>query len=365
VIAKSGVNTRDGLSPILSRRGLFRGGLSSGAAMLALGAFGRGESALAAGNAGGLPSHPTWKFVFVNHVTTNPFFVPTQYGIADACAAFGCSYQWTGSETSVASQMVNAMNTAITGKVDGIAVSLVDEHAFNEPTKKALEAGIPVFSYNADAKGNDRLAYIGQDLYASGQALGRRIVELVKEGPVVGFIATPGQLNIQPRLDGAKQAIKASGAKIELAEVATGPTVNEEVSRVDAYYVGHKDVKGMFAVDAGSTMAVGKTIEKYGLAAKGVHAGGFDLLPGTLDAINSGNLDFTIDQQPYLQGFYTLMEMAMFKYSGGLVGPAEINTGLKFVTKSSVEPYLKTKSRYEGSSSAEAVIPRSGPIVSA
>jgi simple sugar transport system substrate-binding protein len=363
--AKSEVNERDRLSSILSRRSLFRGGLSSGAAMLALTSLGRGESALAAGEPGGLPKHPERKFVFVNHVTTNPFFVPTQYGIADACAAFGCSYQWTGSETSVASQMVNAMNTAISAKADGIAVALVDEHAFNEPTKKALEAGIPVFSYNADAKGNDRLAYIGQDLYASGQALGRRIVELVKEGPVVGFIATPGQLNIQPRLDGAKEAIKASGAKIELAEVATGPTVNEEVSRVDSYYVGHKDVKGMFAVDAGSTMAVGKTIEKYGLAAKGVHAGNFDLLPGTLDAINGGNLDFTIDQQPYLQGFYTLMEMAMFKYSGGLVGPAEINTGLKFVTKSSVEPYLKTKSRYEGSSSAEAVIPRSGPIVSA
>ena len=190
-----------------------------------------------------------------------------------------------------------------------------------------------MFSYNADAGGNDRLAYIGQDLYASGQALGRRIVDLVGEGPVVGFIATPGQLNIQPRLDGAKEAIKASGKKIILEEVATGPTVNEEVSRVDAYYVGHKDVKGMFAVDAGSTMAVGKAMEKYGLHAKGVRAGGFDLLPGTLDAIANDNLDFTIDQQAYLQGFYTVMEMAMFKLSGGLSGPAEINTGLKFVAK--------------------------------
>jgi simple sugar transport system substrate-binding protein len=356
------VNRRFQSTLSLSRRSLFRGGLSSGAAMLAFTALSRGERAFAATGSGGLPSHPQWKFVFVNHVTTNPFFVPTQYGIADACSAFNCTYQWTGSQTSVASQMVNAMDTAITEKADGIAVSLVDLHAFNEPTKRALEAGIPVFSYNADAKGNDRLAYIGQDLYASGEALGRRIVELVGEGLVVGFIATPGQLNIQPRLDGAKAAIKASGKKIELSEVATGPTVNEEVTRVDSYYVGHKDVKGMFAVDAGSTMAVGKTMEKYGLAKQGVHAGGFDLLPQTLDAIAKGDLDFTIDQQPYLQGFYTVMEMAMFKYSGGLTGPAEINTGLKFVTKSNVQPYRSTQSRYEGNSSAEKVVERSGPI---
>ena len=356
------VNERIQLSPNVSRRALFRGGLSSGAALLALSALGRSEAAFAAGESGGLPAHPAWKFVFVNHVTTNPFFVPTQYGVADACSMLGCAYQWTGSQTSIASEMVNAMDAAITAKADAIAVALVDLHAFNDPTKRALEAGIPVFSYNADAKGNDRLAYIGQDLYASGQALGRRIVELVKEGPVVGFIATPGQLNIQPRLDGAKDAIKASGAKIVLDEVATGPTVNEEVSRVDAYYVGHKDIKGMFAVDAGSTMAVGKTMAKYGLAAKDVHAGGFDLLPQTLDAIAKGDLDFTIDQQPYLQGFYTIMEMAMFKYSGGLTGPAEINTGLKFVTKSNVEPYRSTQSRYEGNSSAEKVVARSGPI---
>lgn len=356
------VNALARLSPSVSRRSLFRGGLSSGAAFFALSALGGSEAAWAAGASGGLPTHPEWKFVFVNHVTTNPFFVPTQYGIADACSLLGCTYQWTGSQTSVASEMVNAMNAAITAKADGIAVSLVDLHAFNDPVKRALQAGIPVFSYNADAKGNERLAYIGQDLYASGQALGRRIVDLVGEGHVVGFIATPGQLNIQPRLDGAKDAIKASGKKIVLDEVATGPTVNEEVSRVDAYYVGHKDVKGMFAVDAGSTMAVGKAMEKYGLHAKGVHAGGFDLLPGTLDAIANDHLDFTIDQQPYLQGFYTLMEMAMFKLSGGLTGPADINTGLKFVTKSSVEPYRTTHSRYEGNSSAEAVIPRSGPI---
>jgi simple sugar transport system substrate-binding protein len=356
------VNKRVQLPPGVSRRRLFQGGLSSGAALLALATVGRSEAAFAAGESGGLPAHPAWKFVFINHVTTNPFFVPTQYGLADACSMLGCTYQWTGSQTSIASEMVNAMDAAITAKADGIAVALVDEHAFNEPTKKALQAGIPVFSYNADAKGNDRLAYIGQDLYASGQALGRRIVELVGEGPVVGFIATPGQLNIQPRLDGAKEAIKASGKKIILEEVATGPTVNEEVSRVDAYYVGHKDIKGMFAVDAGSTMAVGKTMEKYGLHAKGVRAGGFDLLPQTLDAIAGDNLDFTIDQQPYLQGFYTVMEMAMFKFSGGLTGPSDINTGLKFVTKASVEPYRTTHSRYEGNASVEAVIPRSGPI---
>ena len=344
-----------------TRRAMLFGALGAGT-LGSLAALGAAPALAAGGGEGDFPKHKKWKFTFVNHVTTNPFFVPTQYGIADACALLGCTYQWTGSQKSIASEMVNAMNTAIAAKVDGIAVCLVDQHAFNEPIDKALKAGIPVIAYNADAKGNDRLAYVGQDLYHAGKALGERIVSLVDEGDVVGFIATPGQLNIQPRLDGAADAIKASGKKINFSQVATGPTVNEEVSRVDSYYVGHKDLKGMFAVDAGSTMAVAETMEKYELHDKGVRAGGFDLLPKTLDEINKGNLDFTIDQQPYLQGFYTVMELVMFQMSGGLTGPAEINTGLKFVTKDTVTPYLKTQSRYEGNSKAEKVLPRSGPI---
>jgi simple sugar transport system substrate-binding protein len=98
------------------------------------------------------------------------------------------------------------------------------------------------------------------------------------------------------------------------------------------------------------------------LREKGIHAGGFDLLPTTLDAISHGDLDFTIDQQPYLQGFYTVMVLFVYKMSGGLSGLSDINTGLKFVTKTSVDPYLSTQSRFEGSSSQEKVLTRSGPI---
>ena len=83
--------------------------------MLAACGKGGGSSAAAgSGSAAVFGSHPNYKFVFVNHVTTNPFFVPTQYGAADACKLFGCSYQWTGSENSNVNEMVNAVNSAVT-----------------------------------------------------------------------------------------------------------------------------------------------------------------------------------------------------------------------------------------------------------
>src|SRR6266571_148428 len=135
------------------------------------------------------------KFVLVNHVTTNPFFVPTKYGAEDACKLLGCSYQWTGSETANVNEMVNAMNTAITSGANGIGVCLIDAKAFNAPTDAALKAKIPVVAYNADEESNNRLCYIGQDLFLSGQEMGQRIKSLVPSGDVALFIATPGSAN--------------------------------------------------------------------------------------------------------------------------------------------------------------------------
>jgi simple sugar transport system substrate-binding protein len=305
---------------------------------------------------GNFPETPEWNFVFVNHVTTNPFFVPTQYGAEDASALLGTSFQWTGSETSDIPEMVDAFEAAIAGNADGIAVALVDLEAFNDPIDRALEAGIPVLSYNADAP-NNRMAYVGQDLYGSGFEMGNRIVELVGEGPVALFIATPGQLNIQPRIDGAIDAIRESGAPIEVEDIATGAELPEELDNIEAYYLGHTDVAGMFAVDAGSTQGVGQVVQKHDArsgALKG--AGGYDLLPTTVELVSSGVLDFTIDQQPYLQGFLPVVYLYLSKLSGGVVIPPETNTGLVFLDSESAQLFLDTSSRFEGDDEAQKIV---------
>ena len=343
----------------ISRRAALTGG-AAGLVSTIIAACGGDGNKPSSSNAQGSPASGVfgaskkYKFVFVNHVTTNPFFVPTKYGAADACKLLGCSYQWTGSESSNVGQMVNAVNSAISSKVDGIAVSLVDEKAFNGPIQKALDAGIPVVGYNADAP-NARLSYIGQDLFVSGQEMGKRIVDLVGSGDVALFIATPGSLNIQPRIDGAIDSIKKAGGGITHHTIATGAALPKELSTVDAYWVGHKDTKGMFAVDAGSTQAVAQVIKKYNLRDQDVKGGGYDLLEPTMNLLADGQIDFTIDQQPYLQGFLPVLELFFYKASETLTGIADVNTGLKFLDEKTVVPYVTTKSRYEGNSKSPGV----------
>jgi len=298
--------------------------------------------------------HPRWRFVFVNHALTNPFFVPAKYGSDDAASILGASAEWTGSSSSDVGEMVKAMRRAIETKADGIAVSIIDPQAFNGPTALALSHGIPVVSYNADGgKSNARLAYVGQDNYQSGLELGARVVRLVDSGDVYLFIATPRQQNIQPRIDGALDAIRDSGRPVRAHVVASGVDVKAELRKIEATYTANRQLRGLFAVDAGSTAGVAHVMRKYGLHEKGVRAGGYDLLPSTLQAIHAHELDFAIDQQPYLQGFLPVLQLFLYRYSSGLVAPADTNTGLNFVTRANVGRYLTTKSRFEGSSGRE------------
>src|SRR5215831_16345287 len=201
---------------------------------------GSSTSTAGAAAAGNFPSTPPWKFTFVNHVTTNPFFVPTQYGLQDAAALLGLPKpSWTGSATSNVPQMVSATNAAISAKSNGIAVAVISAIAFSTPVANAMNAGIPVVSYNADGNtgnpGTNRLAYIGQDLFVSGQALGQKIAaSMPNGGDAVGFIATPGTANLQPRIDGAK-AVLTAHKNIKFTPITSGAELPQENTTINAY----------------------------------------------------------------------------------------------------------------------------------
>src|ERR1700726_2815754 len=116
--------------------------------------------------AGNFPTTPKWKFTFVNHVTDNAFFTPTQYGFADAAALLGIpTPSWTGATSTQATvpTMITALNSAIAANSDGIATVVVDPNAFIAPINKALNAGIPTVTYNANGAVNNPtngMAYI-------------------------------------------------------------------------------------------------------------------------------------------------------------------------------------------------------------
>jgi simple sugar transport system substrate-binding protein len=363
------LNMKDGPSRrrLLSSAGLVSASAAA-AGLIAACSSSTPSSGAAKNVAGNFPKTPAWQFWYVNHVTTNPFFVPTQYGFQDAAALLGLpTPKWGGSQNSLASEMVSYFNTAIAAKAAGIAYAGIDATSFTTPVKNAMNAGIPVLSYNADGLikkgvpdiGTNRLAYVGQALYISGQQLGGQIKKLIPGGGDIAiFIATPGSGNIQPRYDGA---VSVLGSSYTVHEVATGATTGPELSAEKAFLTGHKTLKGAFAVDAGSTELLGQALGSTGLSS--IPNGGFDTTPTTLSNIQAGKTNFTIYQDPYLQGFLPTLYFYLYNISGGTVSPSDTDTGLTFITKSNAAPYTKS-SRFQGSTAAQKYIARPSGAIS-
>jgi simple sugar transport system substrate-binding protein len=325
--------------------------VATGGAALWVGGLAQAPTLQAASPSTVYPSHPRWRFVLVSHETLNPAFVPTQYGAADAGALLGVDVRWTGSATADVGETVAAFRSAVDGKADAIAVSVIDRSAFESPIRRALGKGIPVVSFNADggsAGPKARLAYIGEDIRASGLALGQRIGNLVRTGRVAILAATPSQLDLRPRIEAAISAIRQSLKPIEPFVVETSAESVDALSRVDQALGREKDLRGAFALDPISTQALGTVVEKRGYK---LVAGGYDVLPPTLDLVQRGIFTFTVDQQRYLQGFFPVLQLFLYKLSGGLIGPANANTGFRFVGKGDAALYLQAKTRFEGSSS--------------
>ncbi|HWE58760.1 MAG TPA: substrate-binding domain-containing protein [Solirubrobacteraceae bacterium] len=323
------------------------GGANNSGTATATGATGSSPVASIFGVKGG------YHFSFVNHATLDTFFTPTINGIQDACQLLNCSYSWSGSNSSNVGQMASAINTAVSGGVDGIATSLISP-LLAEPVAAATRAGIPVIAYSADEPKTSRLAYIGQNLTLSGQEMGRKIKQLIPGGGRIAiFIAIPGSANLQPRLDGIRRELK--GSNLHIVAPASGAGEPQELITTDAFIAKHLTAyKGYFAVDAGSTAGVALAIQKYNLKGK-VIGGGFDLTADTENLLSQGVIQFAIDQQPYLQGFLATLELFLCKATQGLTGPADVDTGLKFLYPRTIKPYSSTKSRYEGTGNSPGV----------
>jgi simple sugar transport system substrate-binding protein len=363
------INMKDGPTRrrLLEGTGLVSASAAAAALLSACGSTAAKSAATAV--AGDFPKTPKWQFWYVNHVTTNTFFGPTQYGFADAAALFGLpTPKWTGSTSSNVSQMVAAIQTAISAKAAGIATTVINSTSFTTPVANAMSAGIPVVTYNADGTisssgkpdiSTNRLCYVGQALFLSGQQLGLRIKSLCPHAGLVPlFIATPGTGNIQPRFDGAASILTPLGYKVE--SVTTTTDTSTELATEKAYLLGHKNAVGAFAVDAGSTYNLGQALTETGLK---IPNGGFDTTPTTLSNIKSGLTDFTIYQDPYLQGFLPTLYLYLYNLSGGTLGPSDTDTGLTFITKTNAGPY-EAASRYQGSTTAEKYLPRPSGAIS-
>jgi simple sugar transport system substrate-binding protein len=329
----------------MTDRAAFLRRAGAGAAGFSLGQLLGPAGALAAGG-GDFPDHPRWRFVFVSHNTLDPLLIATQFGAQDAAALVKCSMQWTGSPHGSADETARALRSAVSGKADGIAVSIVEDRALALAIREARNTRIPLVAFSVGYANARRVPYTGEDPYASGARAGAELARLVPSGKVLLVAPEDSYKWISQRQYGVESSLARAKGPSPVVVRLSGD-LRRQQSKIEAALADHPAVRGALALDRAGSVALGTVLERTG---RRLHGGGFDLLPGDLELVTGGHLDFAVDQQPYVQGFSPVLQLFLARISQGIVRPWNSETSI-LLRKADAKTLVDTKSRFEGSSS--------------
>lgn len=284
---------------------------------------------------GAEPQREPLRFAFITCSVEGKFFEPVKKGMRDAAKAMGVECEFVGTQGVDLKAQASMVRGAVADGYDGIALNLIDPKAFDAVVAEAIEAGVPVVGFNVDdhATPNARLASVNQRLYEAGLSLGRHVAPHIPDhSHILMTMHDSGVSALEDRLRGQQDALKKKDVRwtvvISGNDAAKGAELIAEALRK------HPDIRIVLSTGQSDTEAAGRAIEKH-FAGEGRWAAGFDLSAKTLQLIEQGHIRCTVDQQPYIQGFYPVVQLALYKRYG--IVPSDIDAGAAIIDSTNVK----------------------------
>ncbi|MFC7842756.1 substrate-binding domain-containing protein [Streptomyces sp. NPDC057382] len=284
------------------------------------------DSAASAGSGGGM------RVALVTHGGEgDAFWDLVRKGAEAAAAKDGIDLTYAGDADPAA--QAGLVRDAVRDKVDGIAVTLAKPAAMRGPVAEAKAAGIPVVGLNSgiDAwRPAGLLEYFGQDESVAGRAVGDKLDDL-KAKHALCVVHERGNVALEARCAGVE---KAFGGETDNLYV-DGTDLDAVTAAITARLRQDSGVDQVVTNGAQFALSAVEAARQAGSRAK---VATFDLDKDLVKAVRGGDVQFAVDQQPYLQGYLAVDALWLYRTNGNVSGggTAPVLTGPAFVTKSNV-----------------------------
>ena len=268
------------------------------------------------------------------------FAQPIKAGVEQAGEDLGVKAIFDGPVNWDLDQQVAVIENYITRQVDGMAVAPLSSEVIDPLIKKAIDAGIPVVTFNTDSPTSERIAFFGQDLIAVAREQGGMVADYINEEGVVLITSCDAAAPwSQMREQGVREGL-AKYPKIKVITNICNAKGDEQTTyaAIENAMLANPDITAVASLDAVTTPAVGRYILRNGLAGKIIQVG-HDLMPETLDNIKAGATTATLSQNPYAQGYEPVK--ALYEHLTEGTPLKDLNTGKVVVDESNVEEYIK------------------------
>jgi ribose transport system substrate-binding protein len=295
----------------------------------------------ACGGGAGAPSDDSTsrklRFAVIPKSLDLPVFNYAKVGAERAAAELGnVEVIWRGPETADQLRQKEILESFITQRVDGIAISSLGGDFLNETINRAIDAGIPVVTWDSDAPKSKRIAYYGVDDRAAGRIMAEEAARMLEGRGKVALITSIGAVNLQRRLEGVREVL-AKHPGIEVVEVYD---IKEDTVRCAEIIASgtnrYPDLRAWISV-GGWPVFTRNALDAVDPAKTKVIA--FDTIPPAPELVKAGKVQLLVGQKYFGWGGESVKLLAGIK-AGRMPPSPVIDSGVDLVTPANVDAYV-------------------------
>jgi ribose transport system substrate-binding protein len=287
------------------------------------------------------------RFMIIPKTLDIPVFNYAKIGAERQAKEYGnVEILWNAPASADQLKQKEILESAITQHVDGIAISSLNGDFLTDTINKAIDAGIPVTTWDSDAPKSKRIAFYGVDDYASGQIMGEETVRLLNGKGKVAIITSVGASNLQRRLEGIKEALaKAPGIQI----VETYDIKEDTVRCAELMASGtarYPDLSAWLSTGGWPVFTRNATTVVNPAKTKVIS---FDTIQPALDLLREGKVTVLLGQKYFGWGAESVKLLYDIKH-GKMPAAPIIDSGVDVVTKENVDDYAAKWKKMESGS---------------
>jgi ribose transport system substrate-binding protein len=279
---------------------------------------------------------PRLRFAVIPKALDIPVFNYAKVGAEREAARLGnVDVIWRAPETADQLRQKEILESFITQKVDGIAISCLNGDFLTETINRAVDAGIPVTTWDADAPKSKRLAFYGVDDFASGRILAEQAVSLLGGKGKIAIITSVGASNLQRRLDGVKEVLSQHKDMpvVEVYDIKEDPVHCAEI--IAAGTNRYPDLAAWISVGGWPVF----TRNALAAVPAGTKVISFDTIPPAPDLLKEGKVQVLLGQKYFGWGSESVRLLSDIKAGKRPASPI-IDSGVDVVTAANVDQYV-------------------------
>lgn len=279
----------------------------------------------------------------------NPFWIVVIKGMEDACALLDADCAWLADPVDNVDDMAGYWDDALASEPDGIGTTVANPEVIRDAVNRAAEAGIPVIAFNtADPNAGTAdalpiLFYIGASEFLGGRSNAQRVLsEAAADGVAIVRGVCPiqevGHSGLEARCAGVRSVFEENG--IPLDELTITNDVTASAGVLADYFTANPDTNAAFMLGPNPASTLNLYFQENGIEPRAVYATTHDTSSEIYEMIQQGYLLQAIDQQPYLQGFETIMWLYL-NSQFSLAPGGDIFTGPGVIDASNVDAIIE------------------------